>query len=102
MEIRVVEAPTTPPKRKTPAQVAKGRKTVPVFLEAAITLELDGSTLVTYSPGEHAAPCEVANALFAQGAERVGPDGSFVKRDSAKPAHKRYPNPFGGSMRYKI
>lgn len=105
MEIRIVTEPPAPPKRKTPAQIAKGRTTITVVLESSITIEIDeidGRTLVTYSPGEHRAPPEVANALFAAGAEKVGPDGLFIKRDSVKPATMRYPSPFSGSMRYRI
>jgi hypothetical protein len=102
MEIKVVEAPPTPLRQMTPAEVAEGRNTVSVWLERPITLQIDESTLVTYSPGEHQAPCEIANALFAQGAERVGPDGCFIKRDVPKPTQTRVPNPFGGVMRFPI
>jgi hypothetical protein len=102
MEIKVVEAPPAPPKKKTPKQIAAGSTTFAVLLDKPITLLLDGSILVTYSIGWHQAPSEIANALFAQGAERVGPDGCFIKREKEKPAKLRYPNPFGGNMRFNI
>jgi hypothetical protein len=103
MDIKIVPTLQAPLQRRTPRQVAKGRNTVTVHLEEEITLEIDGSILVTYPRGLSAAPCEVANALAAQGADIVRADGTFIERDAApKPKPARYPSPFSGSMRFPI
>lgn len=102
MEITVIATPQTPRKVMTPEELAEGRNTVIVLLGRDITLLIEGCT-VTYPAGEHQAPAVIANILFEQGAERVGPDGCFIKRESAaKPVQMRYANPFGGSIRYTI
>jgi hypothetical protein len=102
MEIKVLATPPTPLKVVTPEELAEGRNTVIVFLERPITLEIEGC-IATYPVGQSAAPCVIANILFAQGAaERVGPDGCFIKRDVPKPAQTKYPSPFGGTMRWSI
>jgi hypothetical protein len=102
MEIRVIETPPSPLKVMTPEELAEGRNTVSVWLAKSITLQIENA-VVTYPAGEHQAPCVIANILFAQGAEIVRADGSFLQRDSPKPAAKtRFPSPFSGSMRFPI
>jgi hypothetical protein len=70
--IKGFEPQPTPLKKRTPAQLAQGEKCVLVWLPKAVTLELEGSTLVTFEPGTHDVPTEVSNILRAQGAELVG------------------------------
>jgi hypothetical protein len=102
MDIRVVEAPPTPLKVVTPEELCEGRPTVTVVLERPITLQVE-TCIVTYSIGEHRAPCVIANILFAQGGEIVGADGCFIKRESPKPAPMRYVGgPFEGTRRWKL
>jgi hypothetical protein len=101
MQIKVVAAPPAPLKVVTPEELAEGRSTVTVRLPRAITLEIEGC-IVTFPEGDSEAVCPIANALFAQGAEIVGADGSFIKRDVAKPVQMRYPSPFSGTKRWKI
>jgi hypothetical protein len=101
MEIRVVPEPPVPLRQITPEELCEGRQTVTVVLERPITLEIE-NCVVTYTRGEHQAPCVIANVLFEQGAERVGPDGLFVKRAGPKPAPMRYPSPFSGIKRWEL
>jgi hypothetical protein len=103
MEIKVVAEPQAPPRRITPEELSEGRSTVTVWLEKSITLQVE-NCICTYSPGEHQAPCVIANILAAQqGAEIVRADGSFLNRDVPKPAAQtRYPSPFSGTKRWKI
>jgi hypothetical protein len=100
MNIKIVEAKARP-KKRTPEQLAKGHNTVFVELKTPITIEIDDMT-VTFPAGVTATPAEVANYLFAQGAEVLRPDGTYMKRDAPKPAPMRYPDPFGGTMRWKL
>jgi hypothetical protein len=93
MDIRVVETPKAPLKKRTPAQLAKGRQTVTVLLEQSITLEVDGM-VVTYPSGFSQAPCEIANALFSQGGEFPGTD---IKRDIPK-KQTQWPEPTRGGL----
>jgi hypothetical protein len=102
MEIKVIAEPQAPLRRITPEELAEGRRTVTVWLEKSVTLQIEGC-LATYGPGEHQAPCVIANILFQQGGEIVRADGSFLQRDSPKPASQtRFPSPFSGSMRFPI
>jgi hypothetical protein len=101
MEIRVVEAPPAPLKVVTPEELAEGRPTVPVVLQRPITLQID-DCICTYAIGDHQVPAIIANILFAEGGEIVGADGCFIKRDRPKPPPPRYPDPFGGNMRWKL
>jgi hypothetical protein len=103
MEIRVVATPPSPLKVMTPEEIAADRPTVRVWLEKSITLQIENA-VVTYCPGEHQAPCVIANVLAQQnGAEIVRADGSFLNRDVPKPAAQtRYPSPFSGTKRWKI
>jgi hypothetical protein len=101
MEIRVVPEAPGPLRQITPEELCEGRSTVTVVLERPITLQVE-NCLVTYTPGEHQAPPVVANILWDHGAERVGPDGNFVKRAAPKPKPMRYPSPFEGTRRWNI
>jgi hypothetical protein len=101
MEIRVIAAPPAPLKVVTPEELAEGRPTVTVVLERPVTLQVE-NCICTYEIGEHQAPCVVANILFSEGADVVGADGGFIKRNRPKPAPMRYPSPFSGVMRWKL
>jgi hypothetical protein len=101
MDIKVIEAPPAPLKVVTPEELAEGRPTVTVVLQRPITLQID-DCICTYAIGEHQAPAVVANILFSQGADVVGADGCFIKRDRPKPEQMKYPSPFSGVMRWQI
>jgi hypothetical protein len=101
VDIKVIEAPPAPLKTISPEELCEGRQTVTVVLEHPITLEIE-NCVVTYSRGEHQAPCVVANILWEHGAELVGADGLFMKRAAPKPKPMRYCDPFGGSMRWEL
>lgn len=105
MDIKIVEPPPQPLRKMTPEEVAEGRQTVLVWLERPVTLQVENA-VVTYPAGTSEAPCVVANALVAAGAELLGPDG--VRRPAAaKPERvKGQPTPsrggLAGSMRTGI
>jgi hypothetical protein len=101
VDIKVIEAPPGPLKVVTPEELAEGRPTVTVLLERPITLQVE-NCIVTYPIGGHQAPCVIANILFAQGADILRPDGTRLEREKPKPAAVRYPDPFGGSMRWEL
>jgi hypothetical protein len=102
MDIRVIEAPQTPLRRMTPQELAEGRNVVVVHLERPITLQIE-NCIVTYPIGQSAAPCVIANALVAAGAELVG---SQIPRAAEKPTRSKFPEPtrggVAGCVRFRI
>jgi hypothetical protein len=100
MQIKQIAQPQEPLRRMDPSEVLADRNPVYVHLDNEITLQLEGSAIVTYPRGQVAAPAIVANALVEAGGLIIG--SNFPPRTDAKPAKTRYPDPFGGSMRWKI
>jgi hypothetical protein len=103
MEIKRIAQPQEPLRRMDPSEVLADRNPVWVHLDDEITLELEGRAVVSYGPGEVAAPAIVANALVEVGGGVIIGSNFPPRTKASKPAPMRYVGgPFEGTRRWKL